>query len=246
MKLVMTTFDRKPPYVHETLRALYRNNNLLDLGATNSLTLLVTEGSSAAIYDALPTEFKDSYGTDIQTLTPTELQERNRLSPRQRTKFATRLALEMGADVVLQDDLDFAVDWWPRFNALLPIDTSKLCVSLYYPRPASGGVGLVQWYARDFYGQQAMFFGEEARKVAIEYLKDPREEADDNAIARMLTKRHDILLYACVPSLVQHVGIVSSLKSRGHRAPTFGLTIEECNAWLNKPRKPVHWPKGGR
>ncbi len=254
MKIVITTFDRKPPYVHETLRALFRNGNMLELGTSNQLDLLVTEKHSNTFFDALPECFRDNptddggcYGTCIHFLTDAQVQERNRLSPRKRTKFATRLALEMGADIVLQDDLDFAPDFWPRFNALLPIDTSKLLVSLYYPRPAKAGVGLCQWYARDYYGMQAMFFGEDARKVAIEYLKDPREEADDNALARMLTKRQDILLYACVPSLVQHVGVVSSLKSRGHRAPTFGLTIEECHKWLNTGRQPIRWPgKGGR
>jgi len=246
VKLVMTTFDRKPPYVHETLRALFRNGNLLDLGATNSLTLLVTEKPSDVIFPALPKEFLNSFGKEIHFLSDVQLKERDRLSPRQRTKFATRLALEMGADVVLQDDLDFVVDWWPKFNALLPFDLSKLMVSLYYPHPARDGVGLVQWYARNYWGMQAMFFGEEARKVAIEYLRDPREEADDNALARMLTKRQDIRLYACIPSLIQHVGVVSTLKSRGHRAPTFGMSLEESHAVLNKPRAPITWPKGHR
>ncbi len=243
MHIVLTTFDRKPPYVHDTLNALFRNGNLLDLGAgaSNSLTVLVTEKFSDK-FETWLDEATDLH-TNIEWLTDAQIQERDRLHPRQRTKLATRLALEMGADVVLQDDLDFAIDWWPRFNALLPIDTSKLVVSLYYPQPARGGVGLCQWYARDYYGHQAMFYGEDTKAAAIEYLRDPRLEADDNAIARMLTKRQDLLLYACVPSLVQHVGIVSTLKSRGHRAPTFGLTIEECHAWLNKPRQPITWPK---
>jgi len=148
----------------------------------------------------------------------------------------------MGADVVLQDDLDFAKDWWPRFCALLPFDLSKIIISLYYPFTATTGVGLVPW-VRNYWGHQAMYYGEDARKVAIDYLRDPREEADDNAIARMLGQRHDLRLYACIPSLIQHTGTVSTIKSRGHKAPTFGMTIDECNAVVSKPRKRIEWPK---
>ena len=250
MHLVLTTFDRKPGYVYNTLRSLFGHGAGLDLGGADQLTVLVTEGEKTAAEErvlvGLPDEIEDyDDGVELISLTPEQLAERDRLSPRRRTKFATRLALEMGADVVLQDDLEFAPDFWSRFKALLPAEASKIFVSLYDPHRATA-VGLVPW-TRDYYGMQAMYVGEAVRAPLIEYLRDAREEADDNALARLLGRRRDFQLYACVPSLVQHTGVTSTLKSRMHRAPSFGMPPEACQAQIDRENQPIRWPtRGGR
>ena len=238
LTIVMTTHRREPSYLEETL-ASYRET------CDHPLKILVHE---------LPGE--DEYCSD-RFLTPEEHAEKQSLGTRVRVAHATRLALEMADSevILLQDDVKFAPGWLGKLaDALTALDAEQRAhalVSLYSHR-TSEVEGLVRWDPKSYWGLQAMFFGEEARRAAIERAfqtsgplrmwpkeNGPTAPGADVRLQQWLLADPKYTLYAIYPSLVQHTGMVSSIAtkipSRGNpgRSPTFP-----------EEQSPVRWPSG--
>jgi hypothetical protein len=220
--IVMTTCDRQPAYVHRSLAALFA----ADAGV-RSVHVLVGGGDAGFLG-----EWVSDHRVTPCLLSASQLDELRRSLPRARTRVVTRAALELaeGDVVLLQDDVDFAPDWWRiTLEALTWLDVATVVLALYSPhvhtRRVTAHAPIAVYPAVDFYGCQGLFMGRLARARIVGALRDAPaydDNADDETIRTSLVRDPSIELFALVPSVVQHVGEVSAIQSRFHRSPTFG------------------------
>jgi predicted HAD superfamily Cof-like phosphohydrolase len=216
--IVMTTFNRQPPHVHDTLTSLFERDP-----SVKSVTLIVSESNA---------DFLGPWATDervvVQCLPAAMLDQLRRRPAKARTAICTREALRVasGPVIVLQDDLQFADRWYERTLEIVEtipneLERSRSMVALYSPhehrhQPIS------EYTKKDFYGNQAIYFGDVVRRHCIWALGQSDTLPDDVAI-RLAMERDSVLhLYALVPSLVQHVGKVTTVESGWfHTSPTY-------------------------
>jgi predicted HAD superfamily Cof-like phosphohydrolase len=222
--IVMTTFDRKPPHVHDTLESLFARDP-----SVKSVTLIVSESNA---------DFLGPWATDervvVQCLPPALVDQLKRRPAKARTAICTREALRVasGPVIVLQDDLQFADRWYERTLEIVEtipndLERSRSMVALYspYPHPHQP---ISEYTKKDFYGNQAIYFGDLVRKHCIWALGQSDTLPDDVAI-RLAMERDGVLhLFALNPSLVQHVGKVTTVESGWfHTSPTYQEPITE-------------------
>jgi len=219
MKVILTTHDRKPAYVHDTLESMFRND---DMKGADIHVLVHSQDSSFL------GAWEQSTRITVHTLTDEQLKEKNGLARRAKCAHVKRLALEMADDEVLllEDDCVFAPFWWTKFQAALEAygpNRQWAMIALCY-HLASNQVGLVPWDPSTYYGMVSLYLGSVIRKEAIKAL-GPRDNPDwdknnpgvggDVRLQQMLMKRRkDFKLFALRPQLVYHTGEVSSIGSR--------------------------------
>jgi hypothetical protein len=94
-------------------------------------------------------------------------------------------------------------------------------VALYSPYPHTHQP-ISEYPKKDFYGNQAIYFGDVVRRHCIWALGQSDALPDDVAI-RLAMERDSVLhVYALNPSLVQHVGKVTTVESAWfHSSPTY-------------------------
>ncbi len=248
----MTVCARKPSFLDATLRSLFSS----DFPKTEKLTLSVHETDAKCV-----AQWAGHPQLVFRMLAPKEAHEKSLLATRARVVHATRLALDLSEGPVLlfQDDVEFAPNWWTRLHEVLAGDLPKvLATGKPYPLEKSmialyshldGFAGVREWAPATWWGLQGMYFGEEARKLAVKSLAlqqsdwnvyrpafghgappgaDVRMQsgliaADDVRLKDALLKpHHGIQLFGIWPSLVQHTGHHSSIGSPAHMSPTFG------------------------
>lgn len=222
MKIVLTTHNRNPSYIDDTLNSMFRNDDMV--GA--EIHVLVHETTPECLGP-----WVDSSRITVHTLTPEQLKEKSKLARRAKSAHAKRIALELANDemLYLEDDVIFAPLWWTRFQAALKAmgpNRQWAMIALCY-HLASSELGLVPWDPNTYYGLVAMFFGSVIRKEAVKAL-GPRDKAwdidnpgvgGDVRLQDMLKKRRgDLRLYALRPQLCYHTGEVSSIGSRTEMA----------------------------
>jgi predicted HAD superfamily Cof-like phosphohydrolase len=222
--IVMTTFNRQPPHVLDTLTSLFERDR-----SVKSVTLIVSESNA---------DFLGPWATDervvVQCLPAAMLDQLKRRSPKARTAICTREALRVasGPVIVLQDDLQFADRWYERTLEIVKtipneLDRSRSMVALYSPYPHAHQP-ISEYTKKDFYGNQAIYFGDVVRRHCIWALGQSDTLPDDVAI-RLAMERDGVLhLFALNPSLVQHVGKVTTVESGWfHESPTWQKPAEE-------------------
>ncbi len=225
MNIVITTYNRSPSYLPATLRSLFASDCMSEVR-------LVIHERPTFLADTVKMHRPWLEG---RWLSPEEEADKNLLGKRMRTCHVTKIALEQFNDdvLLLQDDVEFSPEWFTEWNRLLrnvvnpAIRMIALCCWVPDPKPQTKP-RIEKYRPNVFRGLQAVYFGNDARKAAIASLraaifdKDGRIKesatsdtapADDAILRTMLLGPTKITLSAVYPSLVQHIGDVSSIGS---------------------------------
>jgi glycosyltransferase involved in cell wall biosynthesis len=137
--------------------------------------------------------------------------------------------------LILEDDVRCAIGWEERLGAIvrrIERDHRDYILSLYYPhrRVEGAAARFVDYPAGWFYGTQGVLFAGRARAEFRRYLREWGIEG--------WVKPYDLLLgdyaaaleipcFATMPSLVQHIGEVTTGQSAGfHRTECFDEVVE--------------------
>jgi hypothetical protein len=215
--IVMTTFDRQPAYVHDTLKSLFEMDPTVD-----KVTLIVSERRAPFLG-----EWRDDERVDVMCFSPALLEDHATRVAKARTALCSRTAIRSvtGPVILLQDDLDFAERWYERsleiIESLDDASRSRSLVALYSPYPNHFGP-LAAYPKDEFYGAQALFLGDEIRRHFV-WALDQAKGTSDDVLMKLALKREPILnAFALNPSLVQHVGKETTVNSGWfHESPTF-------------------------
>jgi hypothetical protein len=136
--------------------------------------------------------------------------------PEQRLTLSFRRALleSSGDALITEDDVEFRADW----PAMLTASVYR-CRELVGPRFFLAiycgfwlpGDRIAAYDPRTFFGTQGQFVPDAARESLAEHLGARRAANTVDALIAEWCDANDVPLFASVPSLVQHVGRVSSL-----------------------------------
>jgi glycosyltransferase involved in cell wall biosynthesis len=146
--------------------------------------------------------------------------------------------------LIFEDDVRFARGWEATLAATIgrvERHHADYVLSLYYPYPGEDdeGAGFVGYPKPKFYGTQGILFAGRALAGYRDYLRARGVEEwtiPYDWLLRDYTIERDIPLLAAMPSLVQHIGAVTTGQSdRFHTAPCFaddagsrGADVEEA------------------
>ncbi len=220
MHIVLTTHNRKPSYVDTTLQSMFMNDPLD--GA--KVHVLVHEENA----DCLGAWESKGNVASIRTLTAIEQAEKNRLARRVKCAHATRLALEMteGECIFLQDDALFVPYWFSIVSDALEAfgENRQWCMIAlcsHLPPPKNATPGILPWNPATYWGLVGMYFGSVAKQRAIAALHTHGKGEEvgpgigaDVRLKRMLIERQkEIKLFTLYPTVVHHIGEVSSIGS---------------------------------
>jgi hypothetical protein len=124
--------------------------------------------------------------------------------------------------LIFEDDVIFAAGWEARIARIVEqIERSHAdyVVSLYYPYPPEESPsGSIDYPKGKFYGTQGVLFAGRARAEFRKFLRDrgvERWTLPYDLLLQRYTIDADIPLFATMPSLVQHIGAVTTGQS-GH------------------------------
>lgn len=205
MNVAITSCNREPQYVLDTLRSMYEHADHPD-----ALSLRIVVDGDDSSYLGTWSEHADARAA------PFGEHEHER-----RIFWTTARALSVSPPgkhlLVCQDDLEFAPHWDTRLVELLTQARlhhgSSIGISLWCRYPWTSDNGFCEYTPAKFYGSVAMFYAngviDELRTYMQSQALDPIEP-DDMAIKRFFAARPWCTLLAAVPNLVQHVGDVST------------------------------------
>jgi hypothetical protein len=139
--------------------------------------------------------------------------------------------------LVLEDDVRCANGWEERLvltvltiAAIFP----DFVLSLYfpYPRQSVGGACYLPYPKKEFYGTQAILFAGRALPEFTAHLHEHGVRsctAPYDLLLQDYVLRRDVPLFASAPSLVQHIGVVTTgLSAQFHTTPWF---VEDIADW---------------
>lgn len=156
--------------------------------------------------DAEPRLFRDEWARD------TPATQRLTLSFR-------RALLEASGDAfIIEDDVEFRYGWRARLDAAIGRSKGRYFLACYSPHRFVGDV-VARCNPWLFFGTQAQFIPASVRLDLAEYLDRHQEDATLDGLIGRWCFRKQVPLLATVPSLVQHVGRVSSLGDPFHESP---------------------------
>jgi hypothetical protein len=137
--------------------------------------------------------------------------------------------------LIFEDDVVPATDWEPRLHRIIEQiemeQSGPYILSLYTARelqPPQDGKGFVAYPPDAFFGTQAIYYPEPARKGFAKYLKrhgvDLFRRRPYDFLLGDYARRESIPMFAALPCLVQHIGEVSTgLAQFFHKSPRFQL-----------------------
>jgi hypothetical protein len=164
-----------------------------------------------------------SLGPDVETRLfrdewPRELPATQRL-----TLSFRRALLESPDDsLIVEDDVEFRPDWCALLAAAIA-RSRELCggrffLACYCPHVLVGD-RVSRYRESMFFGTQAQYVPPEMRASLADYIARWLTETTVDLLIAEWCRAEDVTLLATVPSLVQHVGRVSSLGDAFHRSP---------------------------
>lgn len=215
-EIAMSTCDRDPQYVHETLTSMFE----MDAGARERSVRLVVCGED----DGYLGRWKGLPNIATRVVRPPEIGTLTQ-PPIQRTTFNFMRVLEGDGDLIaLQDDLSFAPGWLEAAERLCRQVRERhgdLFIVALYAAYRMKGRPLAPYNPFRFYGNQALCFSAAARAELQERMqKTDKIEPDD-----MMVKNYAIYsscrVFMANPNLVQHIGKTSAINQRFHKSPTF-------------------------
>jgi hypothetical protein len=121
---------------------------------------------------------------------------------------------------IFEDDVIFAAGWEARTaRTVHAIEQNHrdYVISLYYPYPLEeSSAGYIEYPCSKFYGTQGVFFGGRSAREFRDYLDERGVKCwtlPYDLLLQRYTAEAGIPLFATVPSLVQHIGVVSTGQS---------------------------------
>lgn len=219
MQLAISTVDRQPNYIGDSLASLARSGAQVDLR-------IVVCGADAAFLGA---PWIERHAARIELLSSEEFIWQKKWQPPHRQIVLTLVrALTGDGDVVLcQDDVEFAPDWQSQLRAAVQqlsarTADGRFLLTLFSTRPPSATTGPVLYDARLFFGMVAMFVPACVRADLRDYVRAEDRDAPDDMLVKRFCLSGGAVLYDLQPSVVQHIGLVSSLGgSSPIRSPSF-------------------------
>lgn len=151
------------------------------------------------------------------------------IPPEQRLTLSFRRALleSDGDALIVEDDVEFRAGWLAtlddRTKRVRDLYGHRFFLSLYSPHRLHSET-LYRYNPRRlwrFYGTQGQFVPDAVRVELADYLDRHRAETTVDALIARWATAANVTLLTTVPSLVQHVGKVSSLGDAFHSSPMF-------------------------
>jgi hypothetical protein len=220
----MSTVERTPNYLHETLGSMYAS----DLSAEVTPTRLVVCGTDGSYAE---TRWQPATLPTIETVSAETWAASYEERSRKHRTVLNFLRILQGADpecalVGLQDDLRFAKGWLTRtLDIARSIEKKheRYVLSLYASYKFKGKP-YYGYNAVKFYGNQALYLPKTVHPLLRERIEHNLDagiwEPDDMAVKSFLMATK-IPLFCCNPNLVQHIGEQSAIEQRFHASPSF-------------------------
>jgi hypothetical protein len=146
------------------------------------------------------------------------------IPPEQRLTLSFRRALleSDGDALIVEDDVEF-LPGWPAMLAASATRARELYgdrffLALYCPHLLVGD-RISRYRERSFFGTQGQLVPDAVRVELADYLERHRVETTVDTLIARWAAAAGVPLLATVPSLVQHVGRVSSLGDAFHASP---------------------------
>ncbi len=150
----------------------------------------------------------------------------------------TRPGAGKRGSLVLEDDVDFALGWRARLDATIALLEQRrgadFVLSVYDPvgwRSETEAL-YADYEPKRFYGTQAVYFTAKTRQEYARYLKRRGvvgNEGHYDQLLRDYSLDTGQPIFACTPSLVQHVGRTTTGLGPFHRAPNFESDVRELS-----------------
>lgn len=229
MHLAISTCDRSPSYLDQTLTSLFEADPL----AAACEVRLVVSGPDPAYIDG----WLDRDNIRAQPVPPNRWKDvRERDGKRRVSLNFLRVLLGDGVIdrgdgpiVALQDDLAFASRWLARTQAIaaaIAEHEPEFVLALYASyRFYATRSGYAHYPPQRFYGNQALYLTGGVRtsltRAFVRAEAAGRLGPDDMMLKEWLLET-GTPLYAAMPNLCQHIGEKSAIASQGfHQSPTF-------------------------
>lgn len=219
MKIIMTTHNREPSYVSQTLESMFRNDDTFQ-----KVHVLLHDNDTSQLG-----EWEQSSKVELHYMAPEDMNAKNRLARRAKSAHVKHMALKIAGDdecLVVEDDAVFVPRWHYRLNyALEQFGPNRAwCVISFCHYLDTDEIGLVPWNPATFFGSVCLFYGKVIAKTACEAFIRPHSPAwdtvnpgvgaDTRLQALLKQRQKDFKLFAHCPALAWHVGQVSSIGSR--------------------------------
>lgn len=223
----VSTVDRNPQYVHQTLDGMLR----ADEEASKLPIRLAVCGRSSeylgswAAHRNVHVELMSADEWAVAASRPNEA--------RCLLNFRRVLGNGAGALLAIEDDVVFAQGWVGKLRAAIdkveedfdrhPSKRRPYVLALYAAYKFKGRV-VAPYKSLRFYGNQALFFAADARKAVrthIDIELGARRPVPADMMVRKAAEQGRIALFVVLPNLCQHVGERSSLRLHFHKSPTF-------------------------
>jgi hypothetical protein len=132
--------------------------------------------------------------------------------------------------LIFEDDVQFAYGWRERLNQIISMLEALydqcFILSVYDPWSfrSEDNLPYAEYDRVSFFGTQGMYFPAETRLGFAKYLKKHGVVANEghyDHILRDYALENGILIFACTPSLIQHIGRKTTGLGTWHFAPNF-------------------------
>lgn len=226
VQIAVSTVERTPLYVHETLESMLR-----DPRAERMRRRLVVSGTSALYLGSWLGR------ADVEVLDKDAAKALRDVPPEGRCLANFERVLDGGDGPLLafEDDVVFTEDWTKKLDEALARVVSK---GRGGPKRRHGEAFVLALYAArkfklrpvasynplHFYGNQALYLSGPARVALRSLVKRERAAGrprPGDMFVKMGAQEHLYDLLACNPNLCQHIGERSSLGLRQHKSPSF-------------------------
>lgn len=226
----MAACDREPNYVHDTIKSMLSQDT--ECFEVKRIEFVVC-GTSGSFLDKWSSRFRHN----INTLS----EENYKKLPDDKIRRILHTTMRSLAIAVrrphpvlfLQDDLEFDKHWLCKtLDAVGELRDKRIedfVLSLYAPYNLISTKSYAEYGSRIFYGNQALYFPhhicQQLLKSMVANIASGKIYPDDMLLKNFLLSEPFHPLYAVYPNVVQHIGKNSTIDSKFHQSPTFGLKL---------------------
>lgn len=216
--LAITTVDREPPYVHQTLASLFASDPLVhELPAVHLVV-----GTKNAEYLR---HFRHHPNLRFYVLDDEEHERISKWTPHRRCchNYVRCLSLPIpagGGVCVVEDDVIFrhgflndllkAISEMENVGHLRPYALSLFCDRDLEARPSFRQGVYYCRYGLDFYGTQGMYYPRDTALELRDYVQQHGVDTHEYAVDLLIGGACKGRMYGCPRSLVDHIGAVST------------------------------------
>lgn len=227
VKLVIMTTNRQPEYIHQTLASLFMADE-----AVRELPVVIMVGSNDSSYLQ---HYIQHECLTIRTLEPSEWERIQAWSPHRRHAHNYHRCLTVPVSdceglCVCEDDVVFRDGFVAQLRAT-SLELERLrgnrnyALAGYAPHAFTTSAGSLscRYPPEIFYGTQCMYFPSDIVPELAEIVSlrgvEVQEAPTDLVLQKVFRERDCV--FACTPSIVQHIGQVSTGLGPFHWSPMF-------------------------